>query len=272
MVNLEDKTLEELEKLNREIRKSHKECPVCGNKTKVETNPLNGNEIRVYDCDCTDRVEQELQERKSHKRLSEKIDQLVDDAGVPKGYRDITIDKFGPQNESQSTALDVCRRYVSKWGKISSEGLGIIFSGGVGVGKTHLAISILRELIIEYQIEGKFVTVERWLSRIRGAMDYIEQTQEELISSLEDCDLAILDELAVEYLTPWEEKTLRRVIDYRVKNNLPILLTTNNSVEEIKSSLGPRLFSRLRGKTGGVEMTGDDMRTEQKVDLMEVLS
>ncbi len=266
---VKDKTLEELQKLETQMNKGLDECPVCGTPTVEKETDF--TTVWVYQCDCPEEIQTLIEQKKKQRRLDQKTDRLIDEAGVPKAYRDLSINEFDPQ-DSQNNALQLCERYISRWGYVSENGLGIIFSGGVGVGKTHLAVSILRELILKHQIDGRFVTIERWLSRVKGAMDYWEQTQEEFIRPLEACDLAVLDELAVEYLTAWEEKTLRRVIDYRVKNDRPIITTTNNSVEEIKTSLGPRLFSRLRGKTGAIELKGKDMRTEKKVDLEEALA
>nr|AGF93127.1 DNA replication protein DnaC [uncultured organism] len=271
MVDLTSLTYEELEEYDDQFYKELEECPICGAEPEEEENPITYNEIKTLSCDCHSKIKEEIRKRDRNQKKTKKINEKIYRADIPSSYSGTLLSGFDPQNESQRSGLDTSERYIERWEYVKENGLGIIFFGGVGVGKTHLAVGILDKLIKEYMIDGKFITIERWLSQVKGAMDYVEQTQEELISSLESCDLAVLDELAVEYLTNWEEKTLRRVIDYRVKNDKPIITTTNNSVEEIKGSLGPRLFSRLRGKTGAIELKGKDMRTEKKVDLNEVL-
>lgn len=278
MVNFEEKTTEQLKELRRETSSDNSgECPFCGAE-KVDEICWGGSGRSetcraVYDCDCRDDLVEIISDREAQEKEAWKINRLLRDRSeIPEAYKFCSLAIFKPQNESQEKALKISRRYVEKWDKVKKEGLGIIYSGGVGVGKTHLAIAVLRELTIKEKISGKFITLERWFSKIKGAMDYSEMTQEDLISPLEEREFVVLDELAVDYISNWEEKTLRRVIDYRVKNNKPMILTTNDSVEEIKTSLGPRLYSRLRGKTGAIEMKGPDMRSEKKVDLSEVLS
>jgi len=277
MVNFDKKTTKQLKDLRREKSSNNNdECPFCG-APKVDEICWGGtghgeNCRAVFDCDCRDKLFELISNREAQEEEAWKINRLLrDHSGVPEAYKFCSIADFKPQNESQKKALKISERYVEKWGKVQNEGLGIIFSGGVGVGKTHLAITILKELTIREKISGKFITLERWFSKLKGAMDYNETTQEDLISPLEEREFVVLDELAVDYISTWEEKTLRRVIDYRVKNNKPLVLTTNDSVKDIKEHLGPRLYSRLRGKTGAIEMKGKDMRAQEKVDLNETL-
>lgn len=271
MVDLAQKSYRELKNLKDKYFKKLDKCPVCGEKASEEKNPITDNAFVELSCDCYGDIQKEINKRDENQKRAKKINEKIYQANIPSAYSGTLLSGFDPQNESQRSGLDTAQRYVERWEYVEENGLGIIFFGGVGVGKTHLAVGILDKLIKKYIIDGKFITLERWLSQVKGAMDYQEQTQEELIRPLETCDLAVLDELAVEYLSNWEEKTLRRVIDYRVKNDKPIITTTNNSAKEIKTSLGPRLYSRLRGKTGGIELKGKDMRTENKVDLQEVL-
>lgn len=183
-------TTERLKELRSGKSNANKDvCPFCGAEKIDEicwgSTGQSSTCRAVYNCDCRDELFEVISDRETQEEEAWKIERLLrDQSDIPKAYKFCSLANFNPQNETQERSLDISKRYVGKWNKVKDEGLGIIYSGGVGVGKTHLAIAVLRELTIKYRIKGKFITLERWFSKLKGAMDYSEITQEDLINPL----------------------------------------------------------------------------------------
>jgi DNA replication protein DnaC len=132
----------------------------------------------------------------------------------------------------------------------------ILLTGGTGSGKTHIAISILRELIKLnkiYRSNVCFITAPEFLLEIRNTfnkkvVDFDEhepKTEEEIIDKYAGCELLILDDLGAEKSSDFAIQSLYLLIDRRNRNLKPTIITTNLSLKEIEEKLDARIASRL---------------------------
>lgn len=103
--------------------------------------------------------------------------------------------------------VELCRGYVSHWDAAVSDGMGLLFWGDVGTGKSYMASAIAKELIErEYSVE------------MRDMSYYLNCRYEERVSRIEAVslpDLLILDDLGVERDTGFGLETVFSVIDRR---------------------------------------------------------
>jgi DNA replication protein DnaC len=171
--------------------------------------------------------------------------------GVPAKYLDRSYETF----TGNQKAIDECKKYQSG---------SCVLHGQTGCGKTHLAVSIMRERLkndilglIEREWEqghayspeySKFVTIPDLLLEIRSSFHgEPEETEEQIIDKYSTVPFLILDDLGSEKTTDFAITTLYIIIDRRDRELLPTVVTTNLSSQEIEEKLDARIASRLAG-------------------------
>ncbi|MDX1582330.1 MAG: ATP-binding protein, partial [Thermoanaerobaculia bacterium] len=142
---------------------------------------------------------------------------------------------------------------------------------GCGVGKTHLAVAILLE-IIEQEKPGKLVfrNFQDLIQEIHASFESDETpTKSELLRPLIEADLLVLDELGSQKPTSFVQDTLYYLINSRYNDDRVTIFTTNYSdspskEESLENRIGNRLRSRLHEMTDPVLMKGDDYRRSRR--------
>src|SRR5262249_56274269 len=84
---------------------------------------------RVVRCDC-------WRERLGRMRLA--------DANIPTRYQHCTFENFSAYNESLSRAVGLARSVAAAFPVVTK---GLFLEGQPGVGKTHLAVAVLKHAI-----------------------------------------------------------------------------------------------------------------------------
>lgn len=125
---------------------------------------------------------------------------------------------------------------------------GLLFTGKVGSGKTYLACSIANALIKQGRLV-LFVEVSDLLDRIRSTYDPGRSPDDlsefQLLDTARQVPLLILDDLGAHNYTEWTKNKIYSIINYRLNQRLPVIVTTNIKLDEIKEYLGERTTSRL---------------------------
>lgn len=85
----------------------------------------------------------------------------------------------------------------------------------------------------------------------------------ELIEDAKKCDLLVLDDIGVGKLTDFDVNNLLTIIDYRINNRKSIIFTSNLSKEELSTTFGNRLTSRVYSNSTVIALKGRDRRGEQ---------
>ena len=119
-------------------------------------------------------------------------------------------------------------------------------SGGVDVGKTHLAIAVARRWLARSR-PAKFSLVPKLLDELREG--YRPDAQIDYTARFDvfcNADLLILDDLGMESPTRWAQEKLDMIIDHRYINGLPLMITTNLGVRGLPERMASRLM-RARG-------------------------
>jgi DNA replication protein DnaC len=157
----------------------------------------------------------------------------------------MTFDSFIPAgsalNELQQSNLR--RAYEAALNYARDPQGWLLFRGGYGCGKTHLAAAIAN-----YRLErgqpAVFVVIPDLLDHLRGAYSpHSETSYDERFAEVRDCPLLILDDLGTESNTPWADEKLFQIFNYRYNAKLPTVITTNHQLEEIDARIRSRLTS-----------------------------
>lgn len=131
----------------------------------------------------------------------------------------------------------------------------LLLIGVPGVGKTTLAYVVAwdyleaGETVIYYQAEELLNDLQMNLENGEG--------QRRIWRRLKEADLVILDDLAAQNRTPWRDAQLDALVDYRYRENLPLIVTVN------KLDISERILDRLKEGASAV-ITGESWRGKGK--------
>ncbi len=199
-------------------------------------------------------------------------------ANIPRRYQNCSFKNFELHNDSHRDALRISKQFVKNY---PVQDVGLLFIGPCGVGKTHLAVAIIRELIEKKGVPCAFYDFRDLIREIQATYDpEADVTASEVLQPVLNTPVVVLDELGAKRTTAWVEETVFHIINYRYNEKKLTIFTTNyldKGEEEDKRSefykkgeetlidrIGVRLHSRLYEMCKIVEMTGPDYRKVAK--------
>jgi DNA replication protein DnaC len=201
-------------------------------------------------------------------------------AGIPPKFQGCALENFTPEAHT-SWALAAARRYVTDF--LPGAGRGILFTGNVGAGKTHLAAGIVRALIEDKGIQGQFITVAELLEKLRASYGPdATETETQILKPILSADLVVIDELGASRPTDWVFDTVELLISRLYNKTAAVIVTTNFQnlapgagqvqnenpyaraarPETLGDRIGARMWSRLQQMCTAVQIHGSDWRTK----------
>jgi DNA replication protein DnaC len=235
-----------------------KECPLCGGTgwQSVDKHGVPG----VARCECTKR---------------DRLERLMEFARIPARYADCELDGFATGKSLTTASIDQAKFVADTFVKEypATGPLGLMFMGNPGVGKTHLAVGIIKMLIREKGVQCLFRTFPELLKEIQNSYNPISKNSElSLLSPVLDATVLVLDEIGAQNPSSWVKDTVGYILNYRYNENLVTILTTNFLDDErredgkkgdgscLTDRIGDRMRSRLYEMCKTIPMTGSDFR------------
>ena len=208
-----------------------------------------GDSLRVEPCGCQGDL------KKRQRLLS---------ARIPRRYLHCTLHGFLEKSTELKVAKQKVQNFVDLWPG-SDEGRGLLLMGNCGVGKTHLAVAALVE-IINSNKAGRllFCNFQDLIQEIQASFDSDEvPSKSEILRPLLEADLLVLDELGSQKPTTFVQDILYYVINSRYNEERTTIFTTNyfdtpaeSKEESLAQRIGTRLRSRLYEMANLIQFTG----------------
>jgi DNA replication protein DnaC len=185
---------------------------------------------------------------------------------LPKRFRGVSFDREPVTSMNQALLREV-QQYVRAIDERLDDGRGIWFVGGVGTGKTTLAM-LISKAAMEADRTVAIYSLPRLLALLRDSyQDDSQYSLSELIDRLSAVDLLHVDDVGAEQTSAWVLEQLYTIVNTRYEDGKAIMVTTNLIKPEgdgaLIEQIGQRTVSRLYEICGEPKpMFGDDQRRE----------
>ncbi|WP_213803830.1 ATP-binding protein [Granulicella sp. dw_53] len=248
-------------------------CPIC-NDSGLHIVQKDGRQY-AEPCSC---------------RIQRRADRRVAQAHIPRRYEHCSLDNydthFPSSHRSLPAALLRARKFVESY-PLETAGTGLLITGSIGVGKTHLAVGILQTLVAERGAIGLFYDYRDLLKQVQNSYNHqVSATELEILKPVFDAEVLVLDELGASKPTDWVWDTVAHILNTRYNDRRTTIITTNYAnlaplglesngsngnaarsamrEETLGDRIGERMRSRLQEMCVVVEMQGEDFRQKVK--------
>lgn len=243
------------------------QCTKCGGKLEVRiknAGPLSG--VKPCLCPClAEESRKKRQEAEERERIM-RIQSLIADGVEDKALLNYTFEK----STKDTLAIKVARWYVDTWEDQYKDGMGLMFHGNVGTGKSYASACIANALLSQ----GKSVLLTSIQKVVAGIPSMFSGEINRYFERLGKYQLLVLDDLGVSRETDYITEQVYSLVDERYKSGKPLVLTTNLTPEEMKTCKNiewRRIYDRLFEMCMPIKVDGESMRqaaTKSKAGIM----
>jgi DNA replication protein DnaC len=224
-------------------------------------------------------------------RIARRAERLLSLARIPRRFNDCSFENYETTQRSMhpslKKALSTTKHYFRGY-PLETAGKGLLFTGSSGLGKTHLAVSLLKALIAEKGASGVFWEQKELLESLRATYEgKMVGAENRLLESVINCDILVLDDLGEMTPSDWSWDTTSYILNSRYNENRATIITTNlenstraplpldpndmfararqaNTQKTLGDQIGERMRSRLQEMCVILEMRGEDFRQNVK--------
>ena len=190
--------------------------------------------------------------------------QNFENAQIPPRYATCSFETLTQyENDNMDRAVRAAKQFVAAFPSVHK---GPLLIGPTGIGKTHIAIAMLRGITYK-GFHGIYYNTSKLLSTLRASYHRnATHSEEGVLEQVSEAELLILDDLGAERFTDWMNDMMHLVIDDRYNKRLPTVVTTNypdteiDDPDSLRLRVGNRIHSRLHQLCDFFSFHGADYR------------
>jgi len=148
-------------------------------------------------------------------------------ARLPAHFANRSLENFETRSSDLAAARRSVEEFCAAWPAVEA---GLLLIGSPGVGKTHLAVALLRYLVLEKGASGLFCDFQRLLKTIQASWDPASQASESaVLAPVTGAEILVLDDLGSTRTSGWVQDTLFHILNARYIDHRTTIVTTNRS-------------------------------------------
>ena len=243
-------------------------CSICGG-SGLRVVQENGSQF-ARNCVC---------------RIARRAQRMLGQAHIPRRYEHCILENYDVDlpysDRTQAAARITAKRFIEGY-PLETGGRGLLLTGSIGVGKTHLAVAILQALVAERGATGLFYDYRDLLKQVQNSYNsQVRETELEILKPVFEAEVLVLDELGASKPTDWVWDTVAHILNTRYNDRRTTIITTNyanlgplegasretgklSREETLGDRIGERMRSRLQEMCVVVEIQGEDFRQKVK--------
>ena len=204
-------------------------------------------------CDCYRRL---LQEEACRRLSGLSAMRLTDFDSMRLDYYEDRVDpKLGVSpRQHMADIIGYCRDYTAHFSPHSDS---LLLQGATGIGKTHLCLAIARGVTKQGHgvVYGSVQPLVRQLEA-----EHFGRATGDSESQLVGCDLLVLDDLGMEFDSPFARACIYNILNARLLEGRPTVVSTNLSLSALQERYGDQIASRIAGGFVPLLCVGRDIR------------
>lgn len=183
-------------------------------------------------------------ERERSQAAAQRAAAALQRADLPARFVGRTFDDYVVEADGQAKALAIAKAYAASFEDHLRAGTGLVFAGGPGTGKSHLACAVLQSILPRRV--GVYTTVMGLVRAVRDTWRRdSDRTESQVLGDIGAIDLLVIDEMGVQYGTDGEKTILFEVLDRRYQDRRPTIILTNLKAAALQELVGDRTYDRL---------------------------
>lgn len=215
-------------------------------------------------CQCQQEEYEKQEAERKRLEFLEQVSRLKANGLQDKALREYTFSNDKGYNPEIQKAHD----YVAHWSEMKAKSIGLLLWGDVGTGKSFFAGCIANALL-EQGIPVLMTNFSRILNSLSGI--YSDE-KNQFIDSLNKYSLLIIDDLGIERSTEFALEQVFNVIDSRYRSKLPLIVTTNMTLEELKHPQDlarSRIYDRVIERCVPLKINKQNIRQRNAAENMK---
>ena len=255
---------------NKELDFKLKTCPKCEEPINKQVKIFNRKLAVPVNCRCKrDEIRyKEIEEKNKEKQI--RLEQIINNSLMDEKFRNSTFGTWD-FNKGNKKMYNIGKKYVEKFTEVKASSLGLLIYGDAGNGKTFTTACITNYLINK-MVPVICVSINSLLDRIKETYTkWGKEVEEDIIRGLCNADLLIIDDLGTEQDTEWAKTKIYNILDSRYRNGLPLIITTNIELNELKEKYHARAYDRILEMCTPVRNDGKSIRIEKAKEKTAIL-